>query len=149
MFLVLFFPSPFFNTPPSPAAVAAEQGLLGQYEAGIWSCDLRANERPGSDHVTWGPMRGLKKLHGMGTSNRQTDTHTDTRTSWLLDQLGQEGRVGENLTFSHHYKIHGFPLYCYSWTTHGREGWVLLLCYLSYYWTQTRSKKHSPLLLAS
>ena len=40
-------------------------------------------------------MRVLKKLHGKGTTHRQTDT----RTSRLLDQLGPEGpegRVGDN-----------------------------------------------------
>ena len=47
------------------------QPLLGstldrQWEAGIWSCDLRANERP------------RKKMHGKGTSNR----HTDIATLW-------------------------------------------------------------------
>ena len=37
-------------------------------------------------------MRGLeKKLHGKGTSDKQTDR----RTCRLLDQLGPEGRVGE------------------------------------------------------
>ena len=38
-------------------------------------------------------MRGLEK-NRMGRG--QTDTHTDTRTCRLLDQLGPEGRVGEN-----------------------------------------------------
>ena len=41
----------------------------GQWEAGIWSCDLRANERP------------KKKLHGKGT-NRQTHKQTDMSTLW-------------------------------------------------------------------
>ena len=66
-------------------------GLKDQWEAGIWSCDLRANERPGSDHVTWGPMRGLEKnLRGRGHPT------TRRRTLRLLDQLGPEGRVGDN-----------------------------------------------------
>ena len=51
--------------------------------AGIWSCDLRANERPGSDHVTWGPMRGLKKIAWEGDI-KQTHTQTHTKTLWLL-----------------------------------------------------------------
>ena len=54
--------------------------IEGQWEAGICSCDLRANERP------W------KKSHGKGTSDR----HTHRRTCRLYDQLGPEGRVGEN-----------------------------------------------------
>ena len=41
------------------------------WEDGIWSCDLRANERP------------QKKWHGKGTN-----THRDGRTSRLLDQSG-------------------------------------------------------------
>ena len=41
----------------------------GQWEAGIWSCDLRANERP------------QKNLHGNGTLNRHTHTHTDSVTT--------------------------------------------------------------------
>ena len=48
--------------------------------------------------MTWGPMRGLKKLHGKGTSNRQTDT----RTLRQLDQLGPDGRVGENALYGAH-----------------------------------------------
>ena len=61
----------------------------GQWEASNWSYDHRANERPPTDHLITGPMRGLKKSHGKGTrydnDNRQT--------SRLLDQLGPEGRV--------------------------------------------------------
>ena len=50
------------------------------------------NERPGTDHVTSGPMGGLKKTVLNGT-NRQTDTHThrDRRTWRLYDQLGPVG----------------------------------------------------------
>ena len=43
--------------------------------AGIWSCDLRTNERP------------RKKTHEKGT-DRHTDRHTDRQTIRLLDQLG-------------------------------------------------------------
>ena len=35
------------------------------------------NERPGSGHVIWGPIRGLEK-NRMGRG--QTDTHTHTHT---------------------------------------------------------------------
>ena len=42
------------------------------------------NERPGSDHVIWGPMSGLEK-------NCLNEERTDIRTSWLTDQLGPEG----------------------------------------------------------
>ena len=42
-------------------------------------------------------MRGLEKNRmERGQTDRQTDKHTHTRTSRLLDQLGPEGRVGEN-----------------------------------------------------
>ena len=41
-----------------------------------------SNERPGSDHLIWGPMRGLKKIARGG--DRQTDRQTDGRTSRLL-----------------------------------------------------------------
>ena len=41
------------------------------------------NERPGSGHVTWGPMRGLEKNAWKGTNtqtDRQTDGHRDSMT---------------------------------------------------------------------
>ena len=38
----------------------------------------------------------LKKSHGKGTDTH-TDRQTHTRTCQLLDQLGPEGRVGENI----------------------------------------------------
>ena len=53
---------------------------------------MLTNERPQTDHVIRGPMRGLKK-NCMGRGHRQ---QADGRTSQLLDQLGPEGRVGEN-----------------------------------------------------
>ena len=35
------------------------------------------NERPGSNHVSWGPMRGLgKNRMGRGKTHTQTDTQT-------------------------------------------------------------------------
>ena len=52
------------------------------------------NERPQTDHVITGPMRGLKKIAWEG--DKQTQTHTDRQALRLLDQLGPEGRVGEN-----------------------------------------------------
>ena len=61
-----------------------DRGEVNQWEAGIWSWDLSVNDRPGSDHVTWGPMRGLKKITWKGDI-RQTD------------QLGPEGAKGELL----------------------------------------------------
>ena len=61
-------------------------GPKGQWEAGIWSCDLRANERP------------LKNCMGRG---HQTDTQTHRQTLWLLDQLGPEGRVAEKYIFAY------------------------------------------------
>ena len=63
---------------------------VDQWEAGIWSCDLRANERP------------RKKLHEKGTSkkqrNKQRNKHRNKQernkhTLRLLDQLGP---LGEN-----------------------------------------------------
>ena len=51
------------------------------------------NERPQTDHVIRGPMRGLEKNRiGRGQTHKQTDT----LTLRLLDQLGPEGPVGEN-----------------------------------------------------
>ena len=44
----------------------------------IWSCDLRVNERPRSDHQTWGPMRGLEKITWKG----------DIWTLWLYERIG-------------------------------------------------------------
>ena len=51
------------------------------------------NERPGTDHGTSGPMRGLeKKLHLMAQTDIQvTDGHGDSMTN-----SAQRGRVGEN-----------------------------------------------------
>ena len=43
------------------------------------------NERPGTDHVITGPMRGLKK------NCTQWRTQTHRRTWQLYDQLGPEG----------------------------------------------------------
>ena len=40
-------------------------------------------------------MRGLKKTAQDG-ADRQTDRQRDGRTWRLLDQIGPEGRVGEN-----------------------------------------------------
>ena len=34
------------------------------------------NERPGTDHVTSGKIRGLKKLHPMAQTDKQTDMAT-------------------------------------------------------------------------
>ena len=34
----------------------------------------------GTDHVISGQMRGLKKMHPMAQTNRQTDTQTDIAT---------------------------------------------------------------------
>ena len=50
------------------------------------------NERPRTDHVITGPMKGPpKNCLGMG----QTHTQTERHTLGLLDQLDPEGRVGE------------------------------------------------------
>ena len=52
----------------------------------------RTNERPGPDHVTSGPMRGLeKKLHSMAQNHRQTDGHGDSVT-----ESAQWGQFSEN-----------------------------------------------------
>ena len=34
------------------------------------------NERPGTDHVTSGPMRGLEKMHPMAHTHRKKDMAT-------------------------------------------------------------------------
>ena len=34
----------------------------------------------GADHVISGPMRGLKKMHPMAQTNKQTDGHGDSKT---------------------------------------------------------------------
>ena len=75
-------------------------------QLGMNSCRLN-NERPGtdhvisgplkgleSDHVISGPMRGLKKTHG-----EWTDRHTDRRTDGHRNsttELAQLGRFSEN-----------------------------------------------------
>ena len=55
-----------------------------------WTCSLRrptgfANERPGSDHVTWGQMRGLEKNYMK--RNRQTDIATLWKNRPRVDSL--------------------------------------------------------------
>ena len=54
-------------------------------------CGVGPNERPGTDHVISGPIRGLKKLHPMA----QTDTHPDGHSD-SINNSTQRGRVGEN-----------------------------------------------------
>ena len=55
---------------------------LPKWEAGIWSCDLRANERP------------RKKLHLMAQTNRQTHSQTDGHGDSMTNSA-QRGQVGE------------------------------------------------------
>ena len=43
------------------------------------------NERPGTDHVISGQMRGLKKLHPMAQTSRHPDIKMDRRTERLYD----------------------------------------------------------------
>ena len=49
------------------------------------------------DEARSAPVRPRKKLHEKGTSDKQTDKQTYKHSSRLLDQLGREGRVGENV----------------------------------------------------
>ena len=51
------------------------------------------NERPQTDHMIWGPLRGLeKKCMGWG----QTKSASHGQTLRLLDQIGPVGQFGEN-----------------------------------------------------
>ena len=54
------------------------------------------NERPWTDHVISGPMRGLNNFF---TGRGQ---HSDRQTLRLYDQLGQEGQFGENPAYGRH-----------------------------------------------
>ena len=56
---------------------------------GGWGDGL-TNEMPGIDHVSSGPMRGLKKT-APNSSDTQTHRHPEKRTWRLYDQLGPEG----------------------------------------------------------
>ena len=47
-----------------------------------------------TDHVTWGPMRGLKKLHLMAQNHRTTEPHMYMVTLWLNRPSGADS-VGE------------------------------------------------------
>ena len=64
------------------------------------------NERPGTDHVTSGPMRGLgKKLHPMAQNQSTTDPHThghgDSMTEWAQwGQFSKNKLTSKNLKFS-------------------------------------------------
>ena len=51
------------------------------------------NERPGTDHVTSGPMRGLEKNCTRWRRHTNTQTH---RNGDSMTNLAQWGRVGEN-----------------------------------------------------
>ena len=49
------------------------------------------NERPGTDHVTSGPMRGLeRKMHSMAHTDRHPDGHGNSMT-----ELAQWGGLSE------------------------------------------------------
>ena len=52
------------------------------------------NERPGNDHVTSEPMRGLKKTAPDG-ADRQKDTQTHGHGN-SITELAQWGRFNEN-----------------------------------------------------
>ena len=52
------------------------------------------NERPGTDHVISGPMRGLKKTASDG-ANRQTNTQTDGHSD-SMTETAQWGQFSEN-----------------------------------------------------
>ena len=61
--IYLFFPPcPFLSTPPPPPPPMT-------------------NERPGSGHVIWGQMGGLKKTAPDG-ADKQTNKHGDSKTKW-------------------------------------------------------------------
>ena len=52
----------------------------------------RTNERPGTVHVTSGPIRGLEnKMHLMAQTHTQKDGHGNSMT-----ELAQWGRFSEN-----------------------------------------------------
>ena len=51
------------------------------------------NERPGTDHVISGPMRGLEKNPAADGTDRQTHTHSD--------------RHGDSMTESEKHKTRG------------------------------------------
>ena len=56
----------------------------------------RTNEKPGTDHVISGPMRGLEKLHLMAQADRQTDK----RTWRLYDWIGPVGKIQSHYLYS-------------------------------------------------
>ena len=58
-----------------------------------WGLEGSTNERPGTDHVILGPMRGLEKnfTRWHGQTHRHTEGHGDSMTN-----SAQRGRVGEN-----------------------------------------------------
>ena len=72
-----------------------------EFPTNIFGGKRPPNQRPGSDHVTWGPMRGLEK-NRMGRGQHATQSWT----RWLTDQLGPEGpswwksRIRETLNLS-------------------------------------------------
>ena len=81
-------------TVPPPPGGQGGAGGVDQWEAGIWSCDLRANERP------------RKKMHSMAQTHRTTEPQTHRRTWRLYDQLGPVGpswwKLSKITAFQHH-----------------------------------------------
>ena len=59
-----------------------------------WGLEGSTNERPGTDHVILGPMRGLEKnfTRWHGQTHRHTEGHAGSMTN-----SAQRGRVGEKL----------------------------------------------------
>ena len=64
---------------------------------------LESNERPGTGHVTSGPMRGQKKLHPMAHNHTTTKPQTDMAALWLNRPSGANSvKIG----FSYTQRLH-------------------------------------------
>ena len=63
------------------------------------------NERPGTDHVTSGPIKGLgKKLHPMAQTNRQTHRHPGGHGD-SMTETAHWGQFSEIMGNGHHTHI--------------------------------------------
>ena len=76
-FRVSKFPSFHFSEFPSFRVTEFQSFRVSKFPSFQGRGGGRTNERPGTNHVTSGPMRGFeKKLHLMVQTNRQTDRQT-------------------------------------------------------------------------
>ena len=78
------------------------------------------NERPGTDHLISGPMGGLKKLHPMAQTNRQTHTQTDGHGNSMTEPAPWKSCqiLADQLVFHCWIYHHSLMITCWSVISH-------------------------------